>query len=289
MNVNRITLYIPAYNAGGTIEQCLTEVRSMTRLPDEILVIDDGSEDESAAKAERMGARVVRHPVNRGIAAARNSALREARYPLIANLDADAIPAPDWLEKLVGALDERIVGVGGKLIEKHRDDLVNRWRAVHMAQHWGDKIVEDPTFLSGAGALFRRSVLEAMGGYDERCRTNFEDNDLGLRMRDAGHHIRYIPDAIIWHLRRDTLSSLLMTCWRWTRRPRDATSLNFKIRKILVNFITLGRKMRRDWDERSLALFGLSLLVTANNCLMDSRFFLTGREDAWWKPRRKSA
>lgn len=287
MDSDRVTLYIPAYNAARTIEQCLMGVRAMTRLPDELLVIDDGSSDETAAIAERMGARVIRHPQNRGIAAARNTALREARYPLVANLDSDAVPAPDWLDRLIAALDENVAGVGGKLIEKYQDDLINRWRAVHMPQHWGDSVVDDPTFLYGAGAIFRKSVIEAVGGYNEKCRTNFEDNDLGLRLGDAGYHIRYIPGAISLHLRRDTLSSLLITNWGWTRRPRDNTSLNFKVRKLLVNFITLGRKIRRDWKERSPALFGLSLLVTACNLLMDIRFFLTGREDPWWKPRRR--
>ena len=282
-----ITLYIPAYNAANTLEKCLNGVNVMTHQPDELLVIDDGSTDETAAIAERLGARVIHHPENRGIAAARNTALKEASHDLIAHLDADVAPSPEWLLKLLDGLDDDISGVGGKLIEKYQDGLFNRWRTVQMPQHWGNSMVENPTFLHGAAALYRKSALEAVGGYDERCRTNFEDNDMGLRLTENGYRLLYTPDAVAYHLRRDTLSSILMTNWRWTRRPRDTTSLNYKVRKVLINFWTLGRKIPRDIKQRSLAMMGLSLLVTVNNCIMDIRFFLTGREDPWWKTRRK--
>lgn len=289
MTTPKVTLYIPAYNAERYISQCLEGVQRMTPAPGELFVIDDGSTDGTAAAAEKSGVRVIKHSANRGIAAARNTATQNASFDLIAHIDSDAVPEKDWLEKLLDAFDDDVAGVGGRLVEKFQDNLANRWRAVHMAQHWGDYVLENPTFLYGAGGIYRKSVLENIGGYDTGCRTNFEDNDLGLRLRTAGYRLRYTPFAVAQHLRRDTLESLLMTNWRWTRRPRDTTSLNYRIRKILVNFWTMGRKARRDWHERSPALFGLSLLVTFNNVIMDIRYFLTGREDPWWKPRRRSA
>ena len=157
-----------------------------------------------------------------------------------------------------------------------------------MPQHWGDSTIEDPTFLFGAGAIFRKAALDAVGGYDERCRRNFEDNDLGLRLHQRGYRLRYTPDAVTYHLRHDTLGSLLMTSWGWTRRPRDTTDLGYKIRKVLINFYTMGRKARSDFKEGSLALFALSLLITFSNVIMDIRFFLTGREDPWWNPGKSA-
>ncbi len=98
-----ITLYIPAFNAEKTLSACLEGVFLQTRIPDEILVIDDGSTDRTASLAKEMGVRVISHPTNKGIAASRNTALKEASHPLIANIDADVVPKPDWLEKTFGS------------------------------------------------------------------------------------------------------------------------------------------------------------------------------------------
>lgn len=278
-----ITLYIPAFNAEKTLSACLEGVFHQTRTPDEILVIDDGSSDRTAQIAKKMGARVISHPTNKGIAASRNTAVREAPHPLIANIDADVVPKPDWLEKLLEALDENIAGVGGKLEEGFQEGIVNKWRTIHMCQHWGDAIVENPVFLHGANSLYRKSAIEAVGGYDERCKRNFEDNDLGLRLRERGYHLRYTPYAVAVHLRQDNLSSLLKTAWGWSRRPRDAQTLNYKARKLALNFYTFAKRARKDLATKSLSSLGVSFLVAMNNTIMDLRFFATGREDEWWK------
>lgn len=287
MTKEGITLYIPAFNAQKTLSACLEGIFRQTHPPDEILVIDDGSRDDTAEIGKRLGVKVISHEKNKGIAASRNTAIREASYSLIANLDADVVPASDWLEKLLDVFDESVAGVGGKLKEKFQNGIVNEWRAAHMCQHWGETMQENPTFLPGANSLYRKSAIEAVGGYDERCKRNFEDNDLGIRLRAHGYRLRYTPHAIAIHLRQDNLASLLKTAWGWSRRPRDAQTLNYKARKLALNFYTFGKRAKKDLANKSLSSLGLSFLVAMNNTIMDLRFFTTGREDEWWKKHRK--
>src|SRR5262249_51166246 len=96
--MTRITAYVPAYNAAQFLAGCIESLLAQTLVPTEILVIDDGSSDNSVEIAQRYPrVRVIRHDRNRGLAAARNTAFRSAECELIASLDADCIAEPSWL------------------------------------------------------------------------------------------------------------------------------------------------------------------------------------------------
>jgi glycosyltransferase involved in cell wall biosynthesis len=114
-----ISVYIPAYNVARFLPRSIESLLAQTLSPAEILVIDDGSRDNSAELAARYPAvRLIRHERNRGLAAARNTAFRAARSELVGSLDADCIAAPDWLANLAPHLGDReIAGVGGSLAE----------------------------------------------------------------------------------------------------------------------------------------------------------------------------
>ncbi|MDX1565811.1 MAG: glycosyltransferase family 2 protein, partial [Phycisphaeraceae bacterium] len=112
-----ITLYIPCFNAKRTLAECLEGVMAQTRPADEILVIDDGSTDGSAEIAEQLPVRVIQHEVNRGLGAARNTALEAAGGDLVASLDADCVPDPNWLGRLADQLEpDNVIGAGGQLV-----------------------------------------------------------------------------------------------------------------------------------------------------------------------------
>jgi GT2 family glycosyltransferase len=180
--------------------------------------VDDGSTDETAAiAAAHPGVRVLAHGTNRGLGAGRNTAIRAAAHPWVAALDSDTVPRPDWLETLARRLeaDERLAGVGGILVETNRTTLADAWRTRHMRQNWGDRALADPAFLFGNNTLFRRDALRRAGLYNEKLRTNFEDVAISEALRAAGYALAYEPAAVVHHLRRDTLSSVLRANWKW--------------------------------------------------------------------------
>ena len=213
-----ISLYVPSYNAASTLGRCLEAVLAQTRPADEVLVVDDGSTDATAAVAARLaGVRVLSHGVNRGLGAGRNTAVRAAAHPWIAALDSDCVPRPDWLETMARRLgtDDTLAGVGGMLVETNRTALADAWRTRHMRQHWGERPLADPPFLFGNNTLFRREALARVGLYNERLRTNFEDVAISEALRGAGYALAYEPAAVVHHLRRDTVGSVLRANWRW--------------------------------------------------------------------------
>jgi glycosyltransferase involved in cell wall biosynthesis len=223
-----ITLYIPCYNAGRFLDRVLPAVRRQTCPIAEILVVDDGSTDETAAIARRHGVRVARHETNRGIGAARNTGVREARTDFVACLDADVVPRPDWLEVLGSNLAAgRFDGACGNLLETVDRTLADRWRRLHMQQGWGDERDENPDFLFGNNGLYRRQALLDAGLYDESCRTNGEDVTLCANLKRNAARLVYDPRAVCEHLREDTMRSICRTYWNYHFFDQDGAGNGF--------------------------------------------------------------
>ncbi len=235
----KVSVYIPAYNVSTFLAPCIEALLGQTLPADEILVIDDGSSDNSAEIASRYPqVTLIQHPVNKGLAAARNTAMRAARNDLVASIDADCVAAPSWLAELAAHFtDPAITGVGGKLIEGVQRSLADRWRALHMPQHWGDSAIRGPRFLFGCNTLFRKSSVLAIGGYDERMRTNGEDTDLCARLREKNAEFFYAPYALATHLRHDTARSVLDAYWRWWRFGVNAYARGPRLRSVLGHAI----------------------------------------------------
>jgi cellulose synthase/poly-beta-1,6-N-acetylglucosamine synthase-like glycosyltransferase len=217
--VQRITAYTPAYNVSEYLARTIEGLLLQTRPCDEILVIDDGSRDNSAEIASRYPqVTLIKHPVNKGLAAARNTALRAARNELVASVDADVVADPNWIAMLLPHLDDpKVAGAGGILIEGVQTTLADRWRRARMAQEWGPQYIRNPRFLYGSNNLFRKSAILEAGGYNESLRSCGEDPDLAIRLRARGWNFVYDPSARSTHLRHDNLKSVLDTYWRWWR------------------------------------------------------------------------
>lgn len=190
-----ISVIIPAYNCAATIDETLRSVRGQTYHNIEIIVVDDGSTDETYAVAAQHAAedqrvRLFRQP-NNGVASARNRAIREASADLIAPIDADDIWLPDKLELQVTALDTfpsvgvvytwfAKIDVEGRIIE-----IDNR----HTAE--GNVLAElcvRNIVGHASSPLILRSAIDRVGGYDETLRSRnaqgCEDNKLYLEIAE---------------------------------------------------------------------------------------------------------
>jgi glycosyltransferase involved in cell wall biosynthesis len=267
-----ITVYVPCYDAAPYLDRVLPALQGQTLPAAEVLVVDDGSRDDTVAIAERHGVRVVRHARNRGLSAARNTGFREAKTDFVAAVDADVEARPEWLERLAAriASDERIAGVGGSLLETVVSGA-DRWRAVHMRQSWGESPLDEARFLFGANTLFRRAAVLEVGGYDEHHRTNGEDGYISRRLQQAGYRLAYEPTAVCQHLREDDFASVSRTAWNWRfaqdrERGLAATlsrqrKIGRKLRRYLREDLRAGRwelagldvRMYFDWERRNWA------------------------------------
>jgi glycosyltransferase involved in cell wall biosynthesis len=215
-NKKSVTLYVPAYNAAGTIDECLASVKKQTYPIDEVIVIDDGSTDDTATIASRHRVRLLANEKNCGLVYCRNTGCRLAQTECVAALDADCVAAPTWLEELMHCVDDsRVAGAGGKLTERYVVTRADRWRATHMNQAWGDFLLFNPPFLYGSNTVFKKAALERTGFYDARLKNNYEDMECSTRLYDNGFELVYNPRAGVQHARRDTVSSVLSNYRKW--------------------------------------------------------------------------
>lgn len=181
-----VTVVIPAYNRAATIAGAVSSALKQTpHGPAEVIVVDDCSADETADIAQRAGAHVIRHDVNRGPGAARNTAIARARQPWIAFLDSDDEWLPHHLDSVWNARGDHVLVSGAAL----RCQSDGRDRYIGTPQR-GGMVVRSPAqvatlpMTNTSGMLVRREVVQAAGGF--RPLYGAEDIDLWLRILEHG-------------------------------------------------------------------------------------------------------
>lgn len=266
----RVSLYIPCYNVERFISRCIEAVLAQSYPVDEILIIDDGSADQTVHLAKKYQVKVIRHPQNRGLAAARNTGLMNARNELVASLDADCVPERDWLATLVAEMSADTVAIsGGRLVETVLESLADKWRRAHMTQDWGENKLMNPSFMYGNNTLVRKSVMAKVGWYDESHRTNGEDMDMSRRVMAAGYACVYQPRAVVGHLRQDSLRSILDTYWRWWKFGTGTHRRDITLTGVIVDIggghilRTLKRVLWPDLRRGNWELLGIDMLLPA--------------------------
>ena len=184
MNPPNVTVVLPVFNRAATLGRCIASVRAQTFGDWELIAVDDGSSDDSIAVIEALGdtrIRVIRHEVNRGPGAARNTALREGRGDFFALIDSD----DEWLPGKLAAQLALLDGPPGCDLcgcEYWRVlDGVERRVALPRPPSWAEWLHFQCPLGSGSTLVVRRQVVEAVGLLDETLRV-FEDWDWVLRM-----------------------------------------------------------------------------------------------------------
>lgn len=190
-----VAALIPVWNGAAYLAEAIESV--VAERVDEVVVVDDGSTDDSGAIAERFGppVRCLRQ-ANRGVAAARNAALRASRSDLVAFLDADDVWPRGRLERLLRALDEH-PGCGiaqGRLRRMVRSARTGDWEFVD--ESWRAPNVST--------ALIRREVFATVGPFDENARGGGDDVDWLLRVREAGVAEVGVDAITLYYRRHDT-------------------------------------------------------------------------------------
>ncbi|KAK1185380.1 mycofactocin biosynthesis glycosyltransferase MftF [Streptomyces sp. NBS 14/10] len=211
-----VTVVVPAYGRAHELDRCLGALHGLP-----VVVVDDGSPDAGPVReaAERHGARLVRHDVNRGPAAARNTGAALADTPLVAFVDSDCRPADGCLDILVPSFDDpKVAAVAPRIVPDlplPPRGLLARYEAARSALDLGrDQDLVRPRarvgFVPTATLVVRRDVLRDVA-FDEELRLG-EDVDFVWRLHDRGLHVRYQPRARVAHTPR--------LAWRAAARRR---------------------------------------------------------------------
>jgi GT2 family glycosyltransferase len=204
-----VSVVVCSYNGAATIGRTCEELHRVEYPAFEVIVVDDGSTDDTAAIASEHGYRVI-STTNRGLAAARNTGLEAARGIYVAYLDDDAWPDPHWLTYLVQAFEQGHGAVGGPNIppldESPTAQCVARSPGGPVHVLFDDTTAEH---VPGCNLAIRRDVLTGLGGFDPLYRVAGDDVDLCWRVLERGDTIGFAPGAMVWHRRRATYRGYL--------------------------------------------------------------------------------
>jgi cellulose synthase/poly-beta-1,6-N-acetylglucosamine synthase-like glycosyltransferase len=247
-----VSVLVPAYNEEKVIVQTIASLLHQRYGGEmEIVVVDDGSSDDTALICEEAyGAHpqvsVYRKP-NGGKASALNVGIERARHEIVIGLDADTVFDDDTVAELVQPLaNPRVAAVAGNAKVGNRINLVTRWQALEYvtSQNLDRRafaLLDCITVVPGAVGAWRRTVVQEVGGFKED--TLAEDQDLTLAMRRAGHSVAYADGAVAYTEAPDTLRGLARQRFRWsfgtlqcTWKHRDAF---FRRRYGSLGFIAL--------------------------------------------------
>ncbi len=276
-----ILVAIPAYNAEKYLRDNLESVISLDPPPDRIVVIDDGSSDETARIANSFReVELISHKKNMGLAASRNSALKNCNNDIILFFDSDTVVEKTFIQKIKTCYDDNVAGVGGIAVEKERDSLLYRWREVSMKQ--ARRNSDEVPFLWGLCSSYRVSALNDVGGFDPAFRTNGEDVDMGVRLRGKGYSLVSVPQAKVLHLKKENFKSILKTIYNWYFWGAYALKKNGEhyiasyIKMILMNPLRRISSMHRFPLHPYFLMMDLLALLIQSTALF--RIIFSGRE-----------
>ena len=218
-----VTVIVVNHDGGEHVLRCLAAIAAQIRLPEAVIVVDNASTDGSAAACaaaiaadQRLAERTRFVPLdtNEGFAAANNRGIAMADTAYVALLNPDAFPAPAWLAALLDAAAHRpdVTAFGSRQMLAGRDGVIDglgdcysltglAWRRGHGRRLVPADLAPREIFSPcAAAALYRRTAVVEAGGFDEDYFCYFEDVDLGLRLRLAGHRAWYVPAAVVEHV-----------------------------------------------------------------------------------------
>jgi len=208
-----VDIVIPVYGErsealAATLSACFKQTFAIAR----IFVVDDGSPnpvflpDWARSFPQIL---LLRLPENVGISAARNAGIAHSEASLLACINTEVLPDPDWLATCAQhLLSQPAVGACyTRLVSATPGRLLTRWRMRFLEAKFGERTGRSE-FAPGHAVLFRKQALDAVGGYDPRLRLHHEDSDICLRIRELGWETHYVAESRCISMQKDTLKQL---------------------------------------------------------------------------------
>jgi len=214
-----VWIIVVNWNGRHHLARCLPSLQAQTYRDFEVIVVDNGSTDGSAAwlMENFPGVRLVQNLRNLGFATANNQAIRATESPYVVTLNNDTEATETWLAELVSAAESDLsVGmVASQMLLADSPEVIDSagieidWTGTAWQQRRGEPIDEDgnPEEVFGpcaGAALYRRAMLDEIGLFDEDFFVYYEDVDLAWRARNAGWRCLYAPRARVYHVHSAT-------------------------------------------------------------------------------------
>ena len=214
-----VSVIVCSYNGGKTLAACLDSLGKLNYPDYEVILVDDGSTDDTAYIAAQFPQVRYIHQTNHGLSHARNTGAAAAKGEVFAYTDSDCMADVDWLYYLIGTLvSGDYAGVGGPNVTPPAQNWIQA--CVAAAPGGPSHVLLTDTIaehIPGCNMAFYRWAFESVGGFDPEYRKAGDDVDFCWRIQQAGCVIAFSPTAIVWHYRRFTLARFLETAGRLRR------------------------------------------------------------------------
>jgi glycosyltransferase involved in cell wall biosynthesis len=205
-----ISVIVPAYNAARTLAACLEALQGQTQAADEIVVVDDGSDDQTIKIAGEFGIKVLEQS-HMGPAAARNLGVTQACGDIILFTDADCEPTPNWIAEMQNPFfDPQVSGVKGSYCTRQKESVARLVQCEFEERY--DRQERSPTIdvVDTYAAGFRHAVLIEMGSFDPAFpHADNEDVELSYRLERAGCRLVFNRKAVVYHRHPSTWRAYL--------------------------------------------------------------------------------
>ncbi|MBW2504475.1 MAG: mycofactocin biosynthesis glycosyltransferase MftF [Deltaproteobacteria bacterium] len=208
-----VSIIIPVKDRAEDLRNCLNSLHKLSYPQDhlDIIVVDDGSKDETPEVAKELGARLLSSgAVGGGPALARNTGARAATGEILAFIDSDCTASEEWLNELLPVfVEKQVAAVGGWVDGMHKDTALDCYEAVMSSLNLGTRELsgeagDDTFYLPSCNLLVRKDAFLAAGCFRTELQVG-EDVDLTWRLRDAGWKIVYLPRGKVFHAHRSRL------------------------------------------------------------------------------------
>lgn len=253
----KVTIVIPNYNGKHFMEPCLSSLSKQTYKNFHILVVDNASSDGSIEYVEENypDIELIKLQKNYGFSKAVNIGIQHSRTPYVILLNNDTTVDTRYVEEMVKAIEKspKIFSVSSKMIQMYHPELIDSAGDLYTLLGWGvcrgcgrpvsNYTKYDEIFTACAGAaIYRRSVFDEIGYFDENHFAYLEDIDIGYRARIYGYYNMYCPTALVYHVGSGTSGSKYNS-FKVKLAARNNLYLNYKnmpALQLILNFIPLA-------------------------------------------------
>ncbi|MBL7206309.1 MAG: glycosyltransferase [Candidatus Aenigmarchaeota archaeon] len=205
-----ISVIVPTYNSGDRIGKCISALLHQDyKEPYEIIVVDDGSDDNTVEVVKQLKVRLVEQR-HKGPAVARNLGVKKARGSIVLFTDSDCMASKNWISEMVKPFKNRkIAGVQG-IYKTKQKSFTARFVQVEIEERYGRMIEKGVDGIGTYSAGYRKNIFLKMRGFDRKFPiASGEDFDLSYRIKDKGYMLTFNPNAVVYHQHPEGLGKYL--------------------------------------------------------------------------------
>ena len=282
----KISVIIPAYNAGKTLAATLGSLDNQSERPFEVIVVDDCSRDDSYKIAKKYTDNVIRNSINKGPAYSRNIGIKRSKGDIVAFIDSDCEAQRDWIKTIKDEINVSPVLMGNTKVRRYNylsDSIAAlgfpAGGIIGFEKIWKVSPEGFTEHISSCNFAAKRSVFEERGLFDESFPSaGGEDSEFSHRIIKKGDRIKFVKDMKVLHVPRKGIMSFI----RW-QILRGESNYHFKRKvKDVSGFVRL-----RLWSTKNIIfnylfdpkIFMIVLLILASFALQMLGYFKARLED----------